>query len=50
MISHNVHLQKLTIYSTRRRDSKLFFPMTEAAVFELLGLEWIHPTYRNADV
>ncbi|GJJ09578.1 hypothetical protein Clacol_003801 [Clathrus columnatus] len=35
---------------TRRRDSKLFFPMTEAAVFELLGLEWIDPTLRNADV
>lgn len=35
---------------TRRRDSKLFFPMSEAAVFELLGLECIDPTLRNADL
>ncbi|KIJ45736.1 hypothetical protein M422DRAFT_29810 [Sphaerobolus stellatus SS14] len=35
---------------TRRRDTKQFFPRTEAAVFELLGLEYIDPTLRNADI
>ncbi|KAF8528055.1 Nucleotidyltransferase [Hysterangium stoloniferum] len=35
---------------TRRRDTKPFFPMSEHAVFEILGLEWIDPTLRNADV
>ncbi|KAG5647080.1 hypothetical protein DXG03_001450 [Asterophora parasitica] len=33
---------------TRRHDSKMFFPKSEQEVFELLGLEWIDPTLRNA--
>lgn len=35
---------------TRRHDSKLYFPQSEKEVFELLGLEWIDPILRNADV
>ncbi|CCM02941.1 uncharacterized protein FIBRA_05056 [Fibroporia radiculosa] len=34
---------------TRRYDSKQFFPKTEKEAFNLLGLEWIDPTLRNAD-
>ncbi|THH11824.1 hypothetical protein EW146_g7907 [Bondarzewia mesenterica] len=35
---------------TRRRDSKLIYPRTEKEVFDILGLPWIEPTMRNADV
>ncbi|KAI0827661.1 Nucleotidyltransferase [Trametes gibbosa] len=35
---------------TRRYDSKEFYPKTEKEVFELLGLEWVDPTWRNADL
>lgn len=35
---------------TRRYDSKLFMPSSERHVFEILGLDWIDPTMRNADV
>ncbi|KAF5380505.1 hypothetical protein D9615_004682 [Tricholomella constricta] len=35
---------------TRRHDSKKFFPKSELEVFEFLGLEWIDPTLRNADI
>ncbi|KAA1470530.1 Nucleotidyltransferase [Dentipellis sp. KUC8613] len=35
---------------TRRRDSKLIFPKTEKDVFDVLGLPWIDPTLRNADL
>ncbi|KAJ3857617.1 hypothetical protein EV368DRAFT_70832 [Lentinula lateritia] len=35
---------------SRRHDSKLYFPKSKQEVFELLGLEWIHPTLRNADL
>ncbi|KAE9411611.1 Nucleotidyltransferase, partial [Gymnopus androsaceus JB14] len=35
---------------SRRHDSKLYFPKSEEEVFELLGLEWIDPTLRNADM
>jgi len=35
---------------TRRRDTKPMFPKSERAVFEVLGLEWIDPTLRNADL
>ncbi|KDQ55259.1 hypothetical protein JAAARDRAFT_37797 [Jaapia argillacea MUCL 33604] len=34
---------------TRRHDSKLLFPKTEKEIFDLLDLEWIDPTLRNAD-
>ncbi|KAI0321488.1 Nucleotidyltransferase [Amylostereum chailletii] len=34
---------------TRRRDSRLFYPRSEKAVFDLFGLPWIDPTLRNAD-
>ncbi|KAI0090579.1 Nucleotidyltransferase [Irpex rosettiformis] len=34
---------------TRRYDSKPFYPKTEKEVFDLLGLEWVGPTWRNAD-
>ncbi|KAK0494756.1 hypothetical protein EDD18DRAFT_1076631 [Armillaria luteobubalina] len=34
----------------RRQDSHPYFPMSEAEVFELLGLPWIEPTMRNADI
>ncbi|KAJ6497660.1 hypothetical protein C8R45DRAFT_822634 [Mycena sanguinolenta] len=33
----------------RRRDSKQYFPRSEQEVFDILGLEWIDPTLRNAD-
>ena len=33
----------------RRRDSKAYYPKNEREVFEILGLEWVHPTMRNAD-
>ncbi|KAI0657690.1 Nucleotidyltransferase [Cubamyces menziesii] len=35
---------------TRRYDSKEIYPKTEKEVFDLLGLEWIDPTWRNADL
>ncbi|KAF8161313.1 hypothetical protein B0H34DRAFT_840472 [Crassisporium funariophilum] len=35
---------------TRRHDSKLFVPRSEQEVFDILGLDWIDPTMRNADV
>ncbi|EIW53979.1 Nucleotidyltransferase [Trametes versicolor FP-101664 SS1] len=35
---------------TRRYDSKEFHPRTEKEVFELLGLEWVDPVWRNADL
>ncbi|KAH0829157.1 hypothetical protein J3R83DRAFT_2666 [Lanmaoa asiatica] len=35
---------------SRRHDSKLFFPKSEREVFDLLGLTYVHPTLRNADV
>ncbi|KAH9915905.1 Nucleotidyltransferase [Fomitopsis serialis] len=34
---------------TRRYDSKMFFPKTEKEAFDLLGLEWVAPEWRNAD-
>ncbi|KAL4079258.1 hypothetical protein J3A83DRAFT_4356177 [Scleroderma citrinum] len=35
---------------SRRRDSRLYFPKSEREVFETLGLAYVHPTLRNADV
>ncbi|PFH52135.1 hypothetical protein AMATHDRAFT_2383 [Amanita thiersii Skay4041] len=35
---------------TRRHDSKVYTPKSEKEVFEILGLDWIDPTMRNADV
>ncbi|KAI0667091.1 Nucleotidyltransferase [Trametes maxima] len=35
---------------TRMYDSKDLYPKTEKEVFDLLGLEWIDPTLRNADL
>ncbi|KAH9888450.1 Nucleotidyltransferase [Cubamyces lactineus] len=35
---------------TRRYDSKEIYPKTEKEVFDLFGLEWIDPTWRNADL
>ncbi|KAI6009829.1 hypothetical protein EDC04DRAFT_2771985, partial [Pisolithus marmoratus] len=35
---------------SRRRDSKLYFPKSEREVFEVLGLTYVHPSLRNADV
>ncbi|KAH8834887.1 hypothetical protein DL96DRAFT_1701904 [Flagelloscypha sp. PMI_526] len=35
---------------TRRRDSHVFAPKSEKEVFDILGLQWIHPTLRNADI
>lgn len=35
---------------TRRYDSKEFYPRTEKEAFELLGLEWVDPVWRNADL
>ena len=35
--------------STRKYDSKPFYPKTEKEVFDLLGLEWVDPVWRNAD-
>ncbi|KAF9529665.1 DNA polymerase mu [Crepidotus variabilis] len=34
---------------TRRHDSKLFLPRSEQEVFDILGLDWIDPTMRNAN-
>ncbi|TFY63526.1 hypothetical protein EVJ58_g3189 [Rhodofomes roseus] len=34
---------------TRRYDSKMFFPKTEKEAFDLFGLEWVEPKWRNAD-
>ncbi|KAF8633429.1 hypothetical protein AX17_004600 [Amanita inopinata Kibby_2008] len=34
----------------RRHDSKVFIPKGEKDVFNILGLEWVHPIMRNADV
>ncbi|KIM40321.1 hypothetical protein M413DRAFT_446505 [Hebeloma cylindrosporum] len=34
---------------TRRHDSKLLVPKSEEEVFEILGLDWIDPTMRNAN-
>ncbi|TFK51026.1 Nucleotidyltransferase [Heliocybe sulcata] len=34
---------------TRKRDSEQVFPKTEKDVFDLFGLEWIEPIWRNAD-
>ena len=34
---------------TRRRDSKRYYPKSEREVFDILGLEWIDPTLRNAN-
>ncbi|TFK74584.1 Nucleotidyltransferase [Pluteus cervinus] len=33
----------------RRYDSKLFYPKSEKDVFDILGLDWVDPTLRNAD-
>lgn len=38
-----------SLHSTRRYDSKMFFPRGEKEVFDLLGLEWVAPEWRNAD-
>ncbi|KAM6502527.1 DNA polymerase mu [Amanita muscaria] len=35
---------------TRRHDSKLLIPKNEKEVFDILGLEWVDPTMRNADI
>jgi len=35
---------------TRRHDFKLLIPRSEEDVFDILGLDWINPTMRNADV
>ncbi|KAI0800345.1 Nucleotidyltransferase [Fomes fomentarius] len=35
---------------TRRYDSKEFFPKTEKEAFDLFGLEWVEPIWRNADL
>ncbi|KAI6046446.1 hypothetical protein EDC04DRAFT_2631014 [Pisolithus marmoratus] len=35
---------------SRRRDSKLYFPKSEREVFEMLGLTYVHPSLRNADM
>ncbi|RDB25356.1 DNA-directed DNA/RNA polymerase mu [Hypsizygus marmoreus] len=35
---------------TRRHDSKLFVPKSEKDVFDMLDLEWIDPTLRNANL
>ncbi|KAJ3565560.1 hypothetical protein NP233_g7552 [Leucocoprinus birnbaumii] len=35
---------------TRRHDSKLFVPKSEEDVFKILGLEWVDPTMRNANI
>ncbi|KAI0764354.1 Nucleotidyltransferase [Trametes elegans] len=35
---------------TRRYDSKEIFPKTEKEVFDLFGLEWVDPVWRNADL
>ena len=38
------------ILSNRRFDSKPFYPKSEKEVFNLFGLEWVDPTFRNADI
>ncbi len=43
-------LTRLLIGRTRRFDSKDFHPRTEKEAFELLGLEWVDPVWRNADL
>ncbi|KAI0628369.1 Nucleotidyltransferase [Trametes polyzona] len=35
---------------TRRYDSKEIHPKTEKEVFDLFGLEWVDPVWRNADL
>ncbi|KAI0333302.1 Nucleotidyltransferase [Cubamyces sp. BRFM 1775] len=35
---------------TRRYDSKEIYPKTEKEVFDLFGLEWVDPMWRNADL
>lgn len=35
---------------TRRYDSKEFFPKSEKEAFDLFGLEWVEPIWRNADL
>ncbi|KAI8978206.1 Nucleotidyltransferase [Trametes punicea] len=35
---------------TRRYDSKEIHPKTEKEVFDMFGLEWVDPTWRNADL
>jgi len=35
---------------TRRHDARAFLPKSEEEVFEILGLPWIDPTMRNANV
>lgn len=35
---------------TRRHDTKRFLPKSEKEVLDILGLPWIDPTMRNADV
>lgn len=35
---------------TRRYDSRPFYPKTEKDVFDVFGLEWVDPTWRNADL
>jgi DNA polymerase/3'-5' exonuclease PolX len=37
------------IFSTRRRDSQLFYPQSEKEVFDIIGLPWVDPTLRNTD-
>ncbi|KAH6913918.1 DNA polymerase mu [Coprinopsis sp. MPI-PUGE-AT-0042] len=34
---------------TRRHDTRLFLPRSEKEVFDILGLDWVDPTMRNAD-
>lgn len=41
---------RLAIERTRRYDSKEFHLRTEKEAFELLGLEWVDPVWRNADL
>ena len=40
----------LLFLSTRLYDSNPYYPNTEKEVFDLLGLEWVGPTWRNADL
>ena len=39
-----------SVHRTRRHDTKRFLPKSEKEVFDILGLPWIDPTMRNADV
>lgn len=43
-------LTRPALERTRRYDSKEFHPRTEKEAFELLGLEWVDPVWRNADL